>query len=137
MTSHHWQTLRIGAALAVIFASGVFIGRQFPRRPAVPASTEPAVFPGRISVTRNDADTLVANLSVQLNLSPEQKAQMRQVAVEWAAEARNAPRRSKYRRDLFERYVPRFRAVLTPGQAEAYDRLLEKHPFRDPSVRPE
>lgn len=135
MTSQHWQILRIGAALAVIFASGFLVGRQFPPRPAEVDPSGTSAFPGRITVTRNDADTLVANLAVQLHLSAEQKVQMRQIAVEWAAEARNAPRRSRYRRDLFERYVPRFRAVLTPGQAEAYDRILEKHPFRDSSER--
>jgi hypothetical protein len=132
MNRNPWQTLRIGSALVVIFASGVMVGRVMPSRAPEAKATNASstVFPARISVTRNDADTLVANLAVQLGLTPEQKAQMRQIAVEWAAEARNATRRSKVRHELFERYVPKFRSVLNAQQAEAYDRLLENHPFR-------
>ena len=135
-----WQTVRIGTALAVIFASGIAVGlalrpgsRGVPAAPAVPAAGTnvlPGGLPMTVSVTRNDADTLVANLAVQLDLTEEQRRGFRAVAVEWAAEARHAPQRSKARRDLFEKFVPRFRELLDPERAKRYDEILENHRFR-------
>jgi hypothetical protein len=110
------QIIRIAFLLMVIFAAGVLTGRWSVARPP----TQVLMAGGRIAT----ADTVLVRLTAEVGLDARQQGQFRPVLEELAEKLSRVPPASRERRDLFNSYVPRFRALLHPNQVQSFDRYV-------------
>ncbi len=111
------QVIRIGVALALIFAAGVFTGRYTaPRSPLAVASAG-----GRTVTT----DEVMVRLTAELGLDPDQQSKMRGIVEETSEQVATLPPLSPQRREILRKSIPQIRAVLRPEQYSNLDRFVE------------
>lgn len=119
------RTLRVAVAVAVVFASGVAVGRMTaPARVGTDSSAGRPLIPrgGRVQ----NAEAMLGRMTEELKLTQDQLAQVRPIIREWAEEARAWPANSPGRHAVAERYLGRVRVLLKPEQLPAFDEALEK-----------
>jgi hypothetical protein len=106
---------RIIACFLLTFLLGGMAGWKL--RP-VPAASGPA------AGTLPPSQRLMENLDAHLHLSPEQKAALRPIAEEWGRRVDGLGRQPRRRRELFEQFNPRIRALLNSQQTAEYDQMV-------------
>lgn len=111
------QIIRIGLALALIFAAGVFTGRYTaPRSPLAVAAGG-----GRTVTT----DEVLVRLTAELGLDSEQQKKMRAIVEDTSEQVAMFPPLSPQRREILRKSIPQIRAVLRPEQHPSLDRFVE------------
>jgi hypothetical protein len=108
--------IRIAFLLAVIFIAGTFTGRWSVARPP----NQVLMAGGRIAT----ADTALVRLAAEVGLDARQQGQFRPILEELAEKLSRVPPDTRERRDLFDSYVPRFRALLHTNQVQSFDRYV-------------
>lgn len=120
------RILRVAVALAVIFASGVVVGRVTAPSAAshTPAGTGRPVFPrgGRVQ----SPEAMLARMTEELKLTQEQLAQVRPLVKQWAEEAAPLAPLSPERHAVAERFLARIRPLLHAEQLPEFDRAVEQ-----------
>jgi hypothetical protein len=109
------RLLRITGCFLITFLLGGTAGWIL--KPAAPARF---AFPAPIP----PAQRVMENLDARLKLSAEQKTVLKPLLEEWGRQVEQFPRQPRRRRDVFEAYAPRIRAVLKPGQFEEFDKIV-------------
>lgn len=121
------QLIRIVVALCIIFAAGVFTGRM--TAPAKPFLISAG---GGRTVS---VDDLVTRMTAELGLDEAQRKQVRPLVEEMAALVAIHPAGSLERREILQRYRPRFEALLRPEQKTAFERFVEENDRRIERLR--
>jgi len=110
------RLIRIITCFVLTFAFGGVAGWKLK-----PYKSSANVGVARIEVSPERAlDTLGA----RLKFTPEQRAQLLPLFVEWSRGAERAGRNQRRRLELFEQNVPQIRETLTEAQREEFDRLV-------------
>lgn len=108
------RLLPIIACFVAVFllggVSGWLLKPAPPAAPAVPAS-----------------DRVLTGLDSRLKLSAEQKTKLAPLLATWEQELPPAGQSPRKRHQLFDKYAPLVRDVLTPGQLPAYDKMVEEN----------
>ncbi len=124
-----WRTIRVAMAVAVVFASGVAVGRMTaPTKAGAETSAGRPMIPrgGRVQ----NAEAMLGRMTEELKLTQDQLAQVRPIVREWAEEAKGWPANSPGRHAVAERHLARVRGLLKPEQLPAFDEALEKSRLR-------
>jgi hypothetical protein len=110
--------IRIGFLLAAIFLSGVLTGRWSVPRPL----TQVVTASGQVVTS----DTVLARLTAEVGLDAQQQDAFRPILEELAQRLARVPPASQQRRDLFNSYLPKFRALLHPNQKASFDKYVDE-----------
>jgi len=109
------QVFRIALCFALTFVLGGLTGWLLKPSPAGWQDRPGPIPPSQI---------VMENLDARLRLSPEEKAAVKPILAEWGRKVEPVLRQPRRRRQLFELYAPRVRAVLRSDQLAEYDRMM-------------
>lgn len=123
-----FRTLRIVLLIIGIFGAGIATGRySMPAQPDAPhASAQFSSSSGRVITPR----LVMLYFDQKLGLRPEQKQRLLAEAQTFVREIGATEPGTSERFDIFGRYYPRVRALLTPDQYTAFDAIVKEHEAR-------
>jgi hypothetical protein len=108
------RLFRVIASFVVVFVLGGATGWLL--KPSIPATARRGP----------SGERVLENLDARLNFTAEQKARIAPILEEWERETAQGPRGPRRRRQLLDRYAPRIRETLMPGQLPEYDKRVQE-----------
>jgi hypothetical protein len=122
---NRWQTIRLVAILALIFAVGGFCGWWLRDQHA--AQDDGGVAANRRRTPAANMDRLLTELTTDLNLTSDQQKQIRALLDDWLKDFQGfSQQRVRDRSMLFHKYAPLIRTNLTSEQQVLYDRKTQE-----------
>lgn len=121
---NRFRLLRIVIMIAGIFIAGIATGRY--SRPPVSVPSPAAQFSGGAG-NMITPRVVMQVINKRVKLTPQQQREVAGLARTMIGEIARTEPETKERFDVFHRYYPRVRTLLTPEQLAPFDAMVKSH----------